>query len=99
MKNLFKYTLGFVLALGLGACESEEKVVDFVFENTVNGAFLRITDFDGTSINKGDTSSSASVTVEYAGQADELLQNIEFSLSRHLLLATKGKASSTTIYY
>jgi hypothetical protein len=97
MKNLFKYTLGFVLALGLSACESEEKVVDFVFENTVNGAFLRITDFDGTSINKGDTSSSASVTVEYAGQADELLQNIEFSLSYTGVAGNKGPVALSTV--
>ena len=80
MKNLFKYTLGFALALGLGACESEEKVVDFVFDNTVNGAFLRVTNADQIIVN-GDSSSTAGVSIEYAGQDDELLQNIEFSLS------------------
>ena len=97
MKNIFKYTLGVALALVLGACESEEKVVDFVFDNTVNGAFLRITDFTGTSINKGDTSSSASVTIEYGGQPDELLQNIEFSISYSGVAGSKGPVTLSTV--
>jgi len=97
MKNIFKYTLGVALALILGACESEEKVVDFVFDNTVNGAFLRITDFAGTSINKGDTSSSASVTIEYGGQPDELLQNIEFSISYSGVAGNKGPVTLSTV--
>lgn len=97
MKNIFKYTLGVALALVLGACESEEKVVDFVFDNTVNGAFLRITDFSGTSINKGDTSSSASVTIEYAGQPDALLQNIEFTISYSGVAGNKGPVALSTV--
>ena len=97
MKNIFKYTLGVALALVLGACESEEKVVDFVFDNTVNGAFLRITDFTGTSMNKGDTSSSASVTVEYAGQPDELLQSIDFSISYSGVAGSKGPVALSTV--
>lgn len=97
MKNILKYTLGVALALVIGSCESEEKVVDFVFDNTVNGAFLRITDFSGTSINKGDTSSSASVTVEYAGQDDALLQNVQFTISYNGVAGSKPAVVLSTV--
>ena len=41
MKNLYKYVLISFLALSIGACETEEKVIDFVNENTEAGAILR----------------------------------------------------------
>jgi hypothetical protein len=96
MKNLFKYTLGIALALVLGACESEEKVVDFVFDNTVNGAFLRVLENDQIIVN-GDSSSTAGVSVEYAGQDDELLKNIEFSLSYSGVAGNIGPVILSTV--
>lgn len=97
MKNLIKSLAYTLLTVLIVSCESEEKVIDFVFDNTQNGAFLRITDFTGTSINKGDTSSSASVTIEYGGQATELLQSIDFSISYTGVAGNKGPIALTTV--
>jgi len=97
MKTLFNTLIYTLLAVLVVSCETEEKVIDFVFENTENGAFLRITDFSGTSINKGDTSSSASVSIEYGGQDVSLLQNVTFSISYSGKAGNKGPVDLTVV--
>jgi hypothetical protein len=97
MKALFKTLIYTLLAIFVVSCETEEKVIDYVFENTQNGAFLRITDFSGTSINKGDTSSSASVSIEYGGQDVSLLQDVTFSISYSGQAGNKGPVDLSVV--
>jgi hypothetical protein len=41
MKNIFKYILISIFTISIVGCETEEKVIDFVNENTEAGAILR----------------------------------------------------------
>ena len=58
------------------ACETEEKVIDFVFENTQNGAILRQVSVSGL-LDLFDTSSGLSVVLEYQDSEGSLASNIQ----------------------
>ena len=81
MKNIFKNLKYAFVALAFVACEAENNVIDDVFATVENGAFLRLVSTDGSSINKADTSSAASITYEFDGVDPSLLSSIEFTLS------------------
>lgn len=76
MKNILKYTLGVALALLIGACESEEKVVDFVFENSKAGALLRQISTTGSLDLFNPGGSTVSITLEYQDNAGSKIENI-----------------------
>jgi len=81
MKNIFKNLKYAFVALALVACEAETNVIDDVFASIENGAFLRLTSTQGSSINKADLSSSVSVSYEFDGVDPSELSSIEFTLS------------------
>jgi len=81
MKNIFKNLKYAFVALAFVACETENNVIDDVFASVENGAFLRLVTTDGSSINKADTSSAASITYEFDGVDPSLLSSIEFTIS------------------
>lgn len=58
------------------ACETEEKVVDFVFENTQNGAILRQVSVTGL-LDLFDVNSGVSVVLEYQDGEGSLASNIQ----------------------
>ena len=58
------------------ACETEEKVVDFVFENTQNGAILRQVSVTGL-LDLFDVNSGVSVVLEYQDAEGSLASNIQ----------------------
>ncbi len=76
MKNLFKITLGLLLALSMNSCESEEKVVDFVFENSKGGALLRQVSVTGL-LDLFDVNSGVNMVFEYQDTDGSLITNIQ----------------------
>ena len=76
MKNLYKYVLISFLALSIGACETEEKVIDFVNENTEAGAILRQISATGL-LDLFDTSSGINMVFEYQDHNGSLASNIQ----------------------
>lgn len=76
MKNLYKYVLISFLALSIGACETEEKVIDFVNENTEAGAILRQISATGL-LDLFDASSGINIVFEYQDQNGSLASNIQ----------------------
>lgn len=58
------------------ACETEEKVIDFVFENTQNGAILRQVSVTGL-LDLFDVNSGVSVVLEYQDGEGSLASNIQ----------------------
>lgn len=58
------------------ACETEEKVIDFVFENTKNGAILRQVSASGDLDLFNPTGSNVTVVLEYQDGEGSLAQNI-----------------------
>jgi len=73
----FILILGIVLSTSFFvACETEEKVIDFVFENTQNGAILRQVSVSGL-LDLFDTSSGLNVVLEYQDGEGSLASNIQ----------------------
>ena len=58
------------------ACETEEKVIDFVFENTQNGAILRQVSGSGELDLFNPAGSNITVVLEYQDGLDSSVQNI-----------------------
>lgn len=58
------------------ACETEEKVIDFVFENTKNGAILRQVSASGELDLFNPSGSNVTVVLEYQDGEGSLVQNI-----------------------
>jgi hypothetical protein len=58
------------------ACETEEKVIDFVFENTKSGAILRQVSASGDLDLFNPTGSNVTVVLEYQDSEGSLVQNI-----------------------
>jgi hypothetical protein len=58
------------------ACETEEKVIDFVFENSQNGAILRQVSVTGL-LDLFDVNSGVSVVLEYQDGEGSLASNIQ----------------------
>jgi hypothetical protein len=79
-KVIYKY-LSVILIFGLTGCSSDDKVIDKVFDEVQTGAFLRLTSTSGSSLNKADTSSSASVSFEFDGQDPSTLERVDFTIS------------------
>jgi hypothetical protein len=83
MKKLL-LILGIALSTSLFvACETEEKVIDFVFENTQNGAILRQVSVTGL-LDLFDVNSGVTVVLEYQdgeGSLASNIQNVDVSLS------------------
>lgn len=77
MKNLFKIILGLLLTLSMNSCESEEKVVDFVFENTKAGALLRQISTEGSLDLFNPAGSTVSITLEYQDNEGSNIENIK----------------------
>ena len=69
--------LGIVLSTSFFvACETEEKVIDFVFENTQNGAILRQVSVTGL-LDLFDVNSGVTVVLEYQDGEGSLASNIQ----------------------
>lgn len=82
MKNIYIKSLACGLLLALSACDSEEKVIDQVFDEVEQGAFLRIIDVEGDVIDVNDTSSTFSITLAYQdGEDYDLLDHVDFTVS------------------
>jgi hypothetical protein len=83
MKKLI-LILGIVLSTSLFvACETEEKVIDFVFENTQNGAILRQVSVTGL-LDLFDVNSGIAVELEYQdgeGSVASNIQSVDVTLS------------------
>lgn len=76
MKKLI-LILGIVLSSSLFlACETEEKVIDYVFENTQNGAILRQVSVTGL-LDLFDVNSGVTVVLEYQDGEGSLASNIQ----------------------
>lgn len=76
MKKLI-FILGVVLSSSLFlACETEEKVIDYVFENTQNGAILRQVSVTGL-LDLFDVNSGVTVVLEYQDGEGSLASNIQ----------------------
>ena len=76
MKKLI-LILGVVLSSSLFlACETEEKVIDYVFENTQNGAILRQVSVTGL-LDLFDVNSGVTVVLEYQDGEGSLASNIQ----------------------
>jgi len=76
MKKLI-FILGVVLSSSLFlACETEEKVIDYVFENTQNGAILRQVSVTGL-LDLFDVNSGITVVLEYQDGEGSLASNIQ----------------------
>jgi len=78
-KVIYKY-LSVLVIFGLTGCSSDDKTIDKVFDGVETGAFLRIVESSGSSLNKADTSSSASVTFEFDGQDPKTLATVNFTI-------------------
>lgn len=79
-KVIYKY-LSVLLVFGLTACASDDKVIDKVFNEVQNGAFLRFVETSGNSMNKANTASSASVTFEYDGLDPSTMSSVAITIS------------------
>lgn len=79
MKNIYIKSLACGLLLALSACDSEEKVIDQVYDEVEQGAFARVIDIQGTVIDLNDTSSEVSLTLAYQdGEDNTLLDHIDY---------------------
>ncbi len=81
MKKVIYKHLSVLLAFGLTACASDDKVIDKIFNEVETGAFLRFVETSGNSMNKADTSSSASVTFEFDGQDPSMMSSVDVGVS------------------
>ncbi|WP_228234935.1 hypothetical protein [Allomuricauda sp. M10] len=82
MKNTLIKSIACSLILALAACDSEEKVIDKVFDEVEQGAFTRIISIEGTVIDLNDTSSAVSLTLAYQdGEDNTLLDHIDYSVT------------------
>lgn len=65
-KNIHTKVLTLIMAIALIGCESDDKVIDQVFEGVdTETPFLRIVNVEGTSLNIFDTSSEMTIDLEY----------------------------------
>jgi len=81
MKTIFKKLSVVFLALVVFACETENTVIDDVFDSVENGAILRQVSSSGA-IDLFNTASSVSVTLEHQDAENaSLLSNVEVYLS------------------
>ena len=81
MKTIFKKLSVVFLALIVFACETENTVIDDVFDTVQNGAILRQVATEGA-IDLYNTASTVSVTLEYQdAEGSSLLSNVSVFLS------------------
>jgi hypothetical protein len=81
MKTIFKKLSVVFLALVVFACETENTVIDDVFDTVENGAILRQVSSSGA-IDLFNTASTVSVTLEYQdAEGSTLLSNVNVFLS------------------
>ena len=83
MKTIFKKLSVVFLALVVFACETENTVIDDVFDTVENGAILRQLSVDGI-LDLFDTTSGISVNLEYQdaeGSAIANIQGVDVTLS------------------
>lgn len=82
MKNTLIKSIACSLIIAFAACDSEEKVIDKVFDEVEQGAFLRIVSTEGTVIDVNDTSSTFTMVAAYQdGDGNTLLDHVDFYVS------------------
>ena len=81
MKKLFKIALilsSFALVL---SCQEDETTLRYITDNTVNGAWLRITNVNGSVLDVNDSNSTLTIELEYQdSEKAPLLDKVEFSI-------------------
>lgn len=71
-KNIHTKVLTLIMAIALLGCESDDKVIDTVFDEVnTETPFLRIVNVEGTSLNAFDTSSEMTIDLEYQLMAND----------------------------
>lgn len=97
MKNrILKITTALFAFVALIGCSTDNKVIDDVFEGVQKGAFLRITDVSGASIDLNNTASVFAISLEYQdGQGSTLLDRVEFGLTFNDNTTAGGDISTT----